>query len=120
MYTGLLLSEAIKKCPLMTPEQLNEMLEDDQELTILDVRNKESYEKAHIQGAINLPVDSIRDSIDSLDKNNKIVVYCGIGESSLVAQEILVNNGFEKVYNLTGGLTNYKTLNEEKLSKVNK
>ena len=120
MYTGLLLSEAIKKCPLMTPEQLNEMLEDDQELTILDVRNKESYEKAHIQGAINLPVDSIRDSIDSLDKNNKIVVYCGIGESSLAAQEILVNNGFEKVYNLTVGLTNYRTLNEEKLSKVNK
>lgn len=120
MYTGLLLSEAIKKCPLMTPEQLNEMIEDDQELTIIDVRSEESYKKAHIQGAINLPIDSLRNSLNSLNKKNKIVVYCGLGESSLVAQEILVNNGFEKVYNLTGGLSNYRTLNEEKISKESK
>src|SRR5699024_9690324 len=88
--------------------------------TIIDVRSEESYKKAHIQGAINLPIDSLRDSLNSLNKKNKIVVYCGLGESSLVAQEILVNNGFEKVYNLTGGLSNYRTLNEEKISKESK
>ena len=113
MYTGLLLTEAIKKCPLITPEELNEAIENDRELTIIDVRNKDSYEKDHIEGAINIPVDTLRDSKESLNKSDKIVVYCGSGNSSTVAQEILVNDGFEKVYNLTGGLTNYRTLNEE-------
>lgn len=113
MYTGLLLTEAMKKYPLITPTELNEKIDSGSELTIIDVRNKDSYEKDHIQGAINIPVDTLRDSQKSLNKSEEIVVYCGSGNSSTVAQEILVNTGFEKVYNLTGGLTNYRTLNEE-------
>src|SRR5699024_11094534 len=116
MHTGLLLTEAIKKGRLITPEQLNEMMENEQEFTIVDVRNKDSYETAHIKGSINIPVDTLRDSLESLNKNEEIVVYCGSGNSSTVAQEILINSGFQKVYNLTGGLSNYKTLNEDKIN----
>lgn len=119
MHTGLLLTEAIKKGPLITPEQLNEAIENDHNLTIIDVRSKTSYEASHIQGAINIPVETLRDSLGSLNKTNKIVVYCGTGNSSTVAQEILVNSGFKEVYNLTGGLTNYRTLNEEKINTKN-
>jgi len=119
MHTGLLLTEAIKKCPLITPEQLNDAIENEPNLTIIDVRSSDSYEANHIQEAINIPVDTLRGSLGSLNKTDKIVVYCGTGNSSTVAQEILINNGFEDVYNLTGGFTNYKTLNEDKINKEN-
>lgn len=116
MFTGLALAEAIKKAPLLTPEELNEKIEDNA-LVLIDVREKDGYEKEHIMGAINYPINTIRSSIDALNKTDEIVVYCNIGETSTIAQEILINNGFDNVSSLTGGITNYKTLYEDRLVK---
>ncbi len=73
---------------------------------ILDVRTEIEFDNGHVEGAINIPVDSLRERIYELDKNKEILDYCQIGLRGYVAERILVQKGF-KVKNLTGG---YKSI----------
>lgn len=70
--------------------------------TLVDVRTVREFENGHIEGAVNIPVDSLRDRLDELDKNKPIVEYCQVGLRGYVADRILSQNGFE-VLNVTGG-----------------
>jgi CoA-disulfide reductase len=72
---------------------------------LVDVRTEEEYNNGHIEGAINIPVDSLRSRLGELDKDKTIVEYCQVGLRGYVADRILSQNGF-KVLNVTGG---YKT-----------
>lgn len=117
MSTGLALAEAIHKAPLLTPEELNEKIDVQTPFVLIDVRDEEDYEKEHIVSAINMPIDTVRDSLELLHKEDEIIVYCTRGQVAQVAQDILINNGFTNVSNLTGGLTNYKVQYDEKLFK---
>jgi rhodanese-related sulfurtransferase len=84
-------------------EELNQPTE--QQL-ILDVRNPGELEKlGAIPGAINIPVDQLRDRIAELPKDKEILVYCMVGLRGNVAYRQLANHGF-KAKNLSGG---YKT-----------
>ena len=71
-------------------------------LTILDVRTKREYDSGHIENAINIPIDELRDNILSLDKNSAIVVHCRTSYRSYLAYRILKNAGFANVKNLNG------------------
>lgn len=72
---------------------------------LVDVRSKLEFSNSHIDGAINIPVDNLRERLSELDKNKEIIVYCQVGLRGYVAERILKQKGF-KVKNLTGG---YKT-----------
>ncbi|AJA46629.1 coenzyme A disulfide reductase [Clostridium pasteurianum DSM 525 = ATCC 6013] len=72
---------------------------------LVDVRSKLEFNNGHIDGAINIPVDNLRERLSELDKNKEIIVYCQVGLRGYVAERILKQKGF-KVKNLTGG---YKT-----------
>lgn len=72
------------------------------EYFILDVRTSVEYEGGHIEGAVNIPVDSLRERLNELPRDKKIFEYCKIGLRGYIAYRILVQNGFE-VYNLSGG-----------------
>ncbi|WP_427981502.1 FAD-dependent oxidoreductase [Agarivorans sp.] len=73
---------------------------------ILDVRNPGELEKlGAIPGAVNIPVDQLRERINELPKDKEILIYCMVGLRGNVAYRQLVNHGF-KAKNLTGG---YKT-----------
>lgn len=103
-YTGMILDNAINgKNKLITPEKLRENRE---EYLIIDVRSKKQYDEGHIEGAINIPIEILREKLKKLDKDKKIVVHCNKGTTGNMAQNILLNNGF-KVYNLSGGYKNY-------------
>lgn len=69
---------------------------------ILDVRTKEEYDNGHFEGAINLPVDNIRQRLEEIPKDKKIIIYCKVGLRGYVAYKILVQKGYE-AYNLSGG-----------------
>ena len=69
---------------------------------LLDVRTEIEYDNGHIEGAINIPVDDLRERMNELDKNKEILEYCQVGLRGYVAARILSQNGF-KVKNLTGG-----------------
>jgi NADPH-dependent 2,4-dienoyl-CoA reductase/sulfur reductase-like enzyme/rhodanese-related sulfurtransferase len=114
MYTGMILDNAIHRGrPLITPFELKEKLKKGERLRIIDVRSSSQYLTAHIDEAINLPQEKIRTNIDAIDKTETIVTYCNKGVTGNAAQNILINKGFKKVYNLSGGFKNYKIINRK-------
>lgn len=81
--------------------------EDKENSIILDVRDKVEYDLGFIEGAKNIPVNSLRDRIDELDKNKDIYLYCAIGIRGYIAGRILAHRGYN-VKNLIGGYNFYK------------
>ncbi|PIB12419.1 FAD-dependent oxidoreductase [Vibrio rotiferianus] len=75
---------------------------------LLDVRNPGELESVgFIEGAINIPVDQLRQRMNELPKDKEIVIYCQVGLRGNVAYRQLVNSGF-KACNLLGGYRTYK------------
>jgi len=110
MYTGMILDNAINRGRnLITPIELSKLLEDTNDVAIIDARANNQYEKAHVEAAINIPQEEIRNNIATLDKEKIVVTYCNKGVTGNAVQNILINNGFQKVFNISGGHKNYKT-----------
>jgi NADPH-dependent 2,4-dienoyl-CoA reductase/sulfur reductase-like enzyme/rhodanese-related sulfurtransferase len=80
---------------------------------LLDVRTKEEFEKGYISNAINIPIDEIRERINELDANKNIYIYCLGGLRGYLAQQILKQNGYNKVLNLSGGYKLWELCNKE-------
>ncbi|OIN23925.1 FAD-dependent oxidoreductase [Vibrio barjaei] len=75
---------------------------------LLDVRNPgELKNVGFINGAINIPVDQLRQRMEELPKDKEIIIYCQVGLRGNVAYRQLVNNGY-KAKNLIGGYRTYK------------
>jgi NADPH-dependent 2,4-dienoyl-CoA reductase/sulfur reductase-like enzyme/rhodanese-related sulfurtransferase len=71
---------------------------------LLDVRDKnELVEFGRLPGAVNIPLDELRDHLDELPHNRKILVYCQKGQRGYLAACALKGHGFENVVNLRGG-----------------
>ncbi|MDD1745365.1 MAG: rhodanese-like domain-containing protein [Candidatus Methanoperedens sp.] len=75
---------------------------------ILDVRTQEEYNEGHIMGSILIPVDELDSRLKELPRDKKILVYCRTGHRSLTASEKLENSGFTQLYNMNGGITEWK------------
>ena len=75
---------------------------------ILDVRSKGEYSGGHINGSINISVDTLSSNLSKLkDKNKTIITCCASGMRSASAKSILKSNGYTNVYN-GGGWSNLK------------
>ncbi|WP_018248067.1 CoA-disulfide reductase [Orenia marismortui] len=81
---------------------------------ILDVREEVEVQLGKIEGSINIPVNSLRDRLDELDKNKEIVIYCAVGLRGYIGARILMQHGFNKVKNLSGGYKLYKEIKNDK------
>lgn len=77
---------------------------------ILDVRTEQEFSRGKLDGAIKVSVDDLRNNMDKLDKSKKIYLYCRIGQRGYIAERILRQRGFEKVYNLNGGYLLYQDM----------
>ncbi|MDR3587250.1 MAG: DsrE/DsrF/DrsH-like family protein [Desulfosporosinus sp.] len=69
---------------------------------LLDVRTEDEFNNGHLDGAVNIPIDSLRDRVGELDKSKEILEYCQIGLRGYVASRILTQKGY-KVKNIDGG-----------------
>lgn len=91
-----------------TPIHFDEIDSLTEEQVLLDVRNPgELTSGGYLPGAINIPVDQLRQRMDELPKDKEIIIYCQVGLRGNVAYRQLVNNGF-KARNLIGGYRTYK------------
>jgi NADPH-dependent 2,4-dienoyl-CoA reductase/sulfur reductase-like enzyme/peroxiredoxin family protein/rhodanese-related sulfurtransferase/TusA-related sulfurtransferase len=86
---------------------------DRESIFILDVRTKDEYDLGHIEGAVNIPVDEIRQNLGKIPKDKKIIVYCSVGLRAYVACRVLYQNGFNEVYNLSGGYKMYEVVTQK-------
>ncbi len=82
----------------------------DDTLTLLDVRTPAEYERSHVEGWLNFPLDDIRKRLGELDKTKPVYLMCQIGLRGYIASRILVQHGFT-VYNLSGGYRLYDLVN---------
>ena len=89
-----------------------ELRENNQNYTILDIRELKEYNVSHIKNAISISFNdfNIKMIKHKIDENTPIVVYCSIGYRSEKVGEKLLNEGFT-VYNLYGGIFNWKNSN---------
>jgi rhodanese-related sulfurtransferase len=79
-------------------------MSESEELIILDVRTGEEYNAAHIDGALLIPISELSNRTEKLNKSRKIVVYDENVSNSTTACTILIEEGFERVYNVLGGI----------------
>lgn len=90
-----------------TPIHFDEINKLNDNQLLLDVRNPgELKNMGFIDGAINIPVDQLRQRMDELPKDKEIIIYCAVGLRGNVAYRQLVNNGYQ-ARNLIGGYRTY-------------
>lgn len=79
-------------------------------LTILDVRDRESFNRGHIVGAMPMPLDRLVDSAQSIDEVRDIYVYGATDDETSQAATKLKEAGFRNVAKLKGGLEAWKAI----------
>jgi rhodanese-related sulfurtransferase len=85
-----------------------------QDAKVVDVRGKEEFKKGHIVDALNVSLAEIKNNqASALEKlkASPIIVVCNAGMTSSQAAQLLVNQGFEQVYNLKGGMGDWLAAN---------
>lgn len=81
------------------------------EATILDVRTPQEYRKGHIHDAMNADWNNSRfdEMVSELDKSEPVLVYCLSGGRSAQAVERLENLGFKQIYEMPGGMMEWRS-----------
>lgn len=79
-------------------------------VTIIDIRNEDSYREAHIPGAVTVNDTNINQFLKETDKEQSLICYCYHGISSQSAAQYFVSQGFRKVYSLIGGFEQWRNI----------
>ena len=77
-----------------------------QAAVILDVRDPSEYKRGHVDRALHIPVNELRNRLDELPGDRDIEAYCLAGARSYIASRILSQHGFS-VKNISGGYQSY-------------
>ena len=85
----------------------------DGSVTLLDTRTVREYERGHIDGFVNIPVDELRERLHEIEPEKPVYVICQSGLRSYIASRILEGNGYE-AYNFSGGFRFYDAVTREK------
>lgn len=102
-----MLAEAEEAIPFMSLAELNtRLLKANNDIIVLDVRERDAYEQGHIPGATLLPRGQLelRVNQDLPDPTRRIVVYCEFGRISMLATATLRQMGFQRAVALDGGM----------------
>jgi NADPH-dependent 2,4-dienoyl-CoA reductase/sulfur reductase-like enzyme/rhodanese-related sulfurtransferase len=86
----------------VSPEEFREIRKKEK-IQILDVRTVKEHDDACVEGSVNIPVNMLREKLNTLDKNTPVYVYCAVGFRGYLAVKMLRNSGFE-AYNVSGGM----------------
>lgn len=91
-------------------DEAKELIENQEDLFILDVRSKDEYDAGHIEGAVLIPLGELEGRLGEVVelKDKPVLVYCRSGNRSSQAVKILLNNDFSQIYHMKDGFMNYK------------
>ncbi|MCK1983516.1 MULTISPECIES: sulfurtransferase TusA family protein [Peribacillus] len=109
---------AVKKHEkIISNEELHQLMQKNSNMIILDVREAAEYAFHHIPAAKSLPMGELEQRMDELDKESEIFVICRSGSRSDLAAQKLTAAGFEQVFNVVPGMSQWngpsqKSLNE--------
>jgi NADPH-dependent 2,4-dienoyl-CoA reductase/sulfur reductase-like enzyme/peroxiredoxin family protein/rhodanese-related sulfurtransferase/TusA-related sulfurtransferase len=94
----------LKRMNIITWRQLQQA----QDGIILDVRTPDEFSLGAIPGAVNIPIDGIRDHLNEIPQDKNIYIYCAVGLRGYLASRVLMQHGFNNVFNLSGGYKLYQ------------
>ena len=99
---------------LITVEEMDSLVQLGN-VQLIDVRTQEEYNEGHIEGALNINFydDNFEELVDQVDKSKPVAVYCGKGGRSAKCASYMKNAGFTKIYDLNGGITEWKFKGKE-------
>ena len=70
---------------------------------LIDVRTPAEVAEGMVPGAINIPLQEIEQRLSEFPKDKDLLIYCRSGKSSMAASNFLIENGYDKVFNVVGG-----------------
>lgn len=91
----------------IAPQSLHQMMENLEEFQLLDVRKPYEYDICNLGGLL-IPLGTLREKVDEIEKDKPVIVYCRSGQRSRQAIDLLTKEfGFKNLINLTGGILAY-------------
>src|SRR5438874_13488585 len=112
-----IMRQARRQVPEWSPSQVHEALAnqheagpEQQEIVLVDVREKHEWNEGHIPGAIHVPRGFLELQIEEAvsDKSKTVVLYCAGGVRSLIAGTTLQQMGYDKAISMSGGFGQWK------------
>ena len=93
----------------VTPQQAI-MLINRKDAVVIDVREKKEFDTGHVVDSLNIPLAKLKQRITELKKykNKPLLVVCKLGQHSGEAAKIVQEAGYEEVFRLSGGVTEWK------------
>ena len=96
----------------ITPEELKAKLDDGEDVQVIDIRPRAQFERGHVPGAINVPMNELPQRVDDLEWSDDVVVACPIGQSSVQAAKLIRSyEGVDEedvVWSLAGGYRDWE------------
>ena len=95
--------------PVITAEELKKQMNEKKKMVLVDVRTPGEYMQGHLEGAVNVPLDSIQTGIGKAvpDKSSYVVTYCMSGRRSRSAAAVLVKAGYSNLINYSGSVSDW-------------
>ncbi len=104
---GFAASNILKKdCSIFHWDEVGSI--DSSKSLLVDVRAPEEFDLGTIKGAVNIPLDEIRDRLSELSRDKEILIFCQVGLRGYLACRILMQKGYSNVKNLSGGYKTYQ------------
>jgi len=103
---GMIINSFIKSSNDISPQQAVQLMSHESGSLVLDVREDSEYQTGHIKDSIHIPMGSLASRVGELEKYKakNVILGCRSGSRSGRACSILKKHGFEKIYNLRGGV----------------
>lgn len=94
----------------LSQEQFETFVKAEPDAAIIDVRTQAEFDAWHIPGALHMDYfgPNLIEQMEALDKNKPYLIYCRSGRRSVRVCVLMKNSGFQEVYNLDGGIKEWK------------
>ena len=106
-----------KRNEVVTVYELKDMLDEEGNFILIDVREPEEFEICHIDGAVLVPLSEIEEHLEDFDPERQYIVHCKSGKRSEEAIKIMKGKGFGFLKNLEGGILSWADNIEMKMEK---
>ncbi|ELZ18380.1 rhodanese [Natrinema thermotolerans DSM 11552] len=94
----------------ISPDEVKELVEDDADVRIVDIRDERSFDHSHIPDSENIPFDRLMDRLEELEGEDHIVTVCPHGKASVQAAQLIgtyEGTADARVESMAGGLDKY-------------
>jgi len=91
---------------IITAREASDLINNDN-VTLLDIRDEDSFLQGHIPNAINLSNNNIDEVINNSDREHNILIYCYKGISSQSVAQHFCDLGYKNIFSLEGGFTGF-------------